>query len=77
MTQQQTKLDAGQKHILRLIVKDSNAEGWTTVSKMLYPVIEKSIPSELLEMNRLGDEGHGVARLTPKGREVVGAMLYL
>lgn len=71
----ETKLDYGQKHILKLIARDSGEDGWTPVGKMLFPHIRKEIPSELAEFEATDDAGR--ARLTEKGRSLVDAMAWL
>lgn len=77
------KLDSGQLNIMRLTARDVNAEGWTRVSKMLFPHIKLSIPAELMEMREeefADDEGRlfgGYARLTDKGRSILDAAAYL
>lgn len=71
-----TKLDAGQKHLLRLMVKGADAEGWASVSEPVFPLVEK-LPSALVELERVGAEGRGRARLTEQGRGVIEAMAWL
>jgi hypothetical protein len=61
-------LDSGSKHILRLAVKDADAEGWATVSKVVWPLLAK-IPDELLEKRPSDDGGH--VRLTDTGDAVL------
>jgi len=68
------KLNAGQKHLLRLIVKDADAEGWTRISKTVFPVLQE-MPSELIDLEWVNDEGR--ARLTPKGQSIIDAMAWL
>ncbi len=72
-----TKLDAGQKHLLRLVAQDSDAEGWTPVSKPVFPLINKTIPKELVDLESVGDEGRGRARLTDAGKNLLDAMAWL
>ena len=69
------KLDNGQKHILRLIARDCDDEGWTAVSEALYPHLSKNMPSELVEFEKL--EIGGRARLTEEGHNVINAMKWL
>lgn len=69
------KLDDGQKHVMRLLVKDMNADGWTTISKPVGDFLLKTFPSELLEVKSSDDKYLG--RLTAKGEEVYAAMEYL
>lgn len=45
-----TKLDNGQKHFLRLIARDQQTpDGWCPVSKVVYPLVQKTMPAELVE----------------------------
>lgn len=71
-----TKLDSGQKHLLRLIVEGADSEGWATVSKPVFPLVEK-LPSELVDLEAVGDEGRGRARLTTEGESLMAAMAWL
>lgn len=71
-----TKLDAGQKHLLRLVVEGADAEGWAPVSKPVFPLVEK-LPRELVELEQVGDEGRGRARLTEEGAGLMSAMAWL
>jgi hypothetical protein len=68
------KLDSGDKHLLRLIAKDANPEGWATVSNWVLPLVV-AMPPELRDLERIGD--HGRVRLTPLGQALVDAMGYL
>lgn len=43
------KLNASHKHMLKLIDKDKNSDGWTAVSDMMHPHLVKTMPSELVE----------------------------
>ena len=72
----ETKLDYGQKHVLKLIAKDSGSDGWTPVSAQVYPVFEKHIPPELVELEET-TEGWGRVRLTARGQGVIDAMAWL
>ena len=71
-----TKLDAGQKHLLNLVVKGADSEGWAPVSAPVFPLIEK-MPRELVELEAVGDEGRGRARLTEAGANLMNAMAWL
>lgn len=71
-----TKLDGGQKHLLRLVAQGSDADGWTPVSKPVFPLMEK-VPKALVELERVGDEGRGRVRLTTEGKGVINAMAWL
>jgi hypothetical protein len=77
MTNKPKKLDAGQKHMLGLIVQGANDQGWAPVSAPVYPLIEKSLPRELVELEAVGNEGRGRARLTAEGRNVMAALAWL
>ena len=70
-----TKLQSGHKHILRLIDKDQNENGWTSVSNILYPYLSKNMPRELVTFD--GTEDNYRAKLTDEGISVVHAMVYL
>lgn len=61
-------LNNGQKHLLRLIRKDSDKEGWTPVSNFVWPAVE-GLPSELVEIEKT--ETGGRARLLPAGEVVI------
>ena len=70
------KLDIQHKHILKLINRDKKADGWTPVSKQLFPVLSKNMPKELVEFEKSEDGGMR-ARLTEEGCNVVNAMAWL
>ena len=72
------KLDIQHKHILKLVDRDADEEGWTSVSEKLYPVLSKAMPPELV-IFELIDDGFGVgrARLTNQGQMVLYAMEWL
>ena len=70
------KLDAAQKHLLRLIVQDTDADGWTVVSEQVFPIM-KRVPSALIVLEYVGDDGRGRARLTHEGQMVIDAMPWL
>ena len=77
MNDELKKLDAGQKHLLKLIAKEQACpDGWAPVSKIVYPLLE-AMPSALVEVNRVGDEGRARARLTPAGESLLDAMAWL
>jgi hypothetical protein len=68
------RLSADETHFIRLIARDANDDGWTKVSAMLYPLVEK-MPRELVEL--WPTESGGRARLTDEGSSVLSAMLWL
>ena len=69
------KLDIQHKHILHLIKRDSTVDGWTPVSKVLYPVLSKAMPKKLITFEKTDDGGR--ARLTTEGESVLSAMKWL
>jgi hypothetical protein len=69
------KLNQGQKHILKLIDRDKDDEGWTRVSKVLCPHIDSDIPKDLIELEI--KENGGRARLTTEGQAVIDSLAWL
>ena len=70
------KLLPDHKHFLKLIDRDKGADGWCPVGKMIYPVLQKNMPTELVE-HRPGEDGLGFARLTLEGENILKAMAWL
>lgn len=70
------KLDGLQKHLLSLIVQDADAEGWAAVGSFVFPSMA-AMPFELVELERVGNEGRGRARLTAAGQHVIDAMAWI
>ncbi len=68
-----SNLTDGQKHLLRLIRKDQNEEGWAKVSKVVWPVVIQ-LPPELVDYEGEPEEG-GKARLTGDGNIVLDWLL--
>ncbi len=62
------KLDSGNKHLLRLILKGKNKEGWAKVSDILWPIVSK-LPTQLVEFNADGNQKF--VRLTHDGEVVL------
>jgi hypothetical protein len=62
------KLDHGTMHLLRLAAKDANADGWSKVSSVVWPVVQK-VPDDLLEKEFI--EGNHYCRLTERGETVL------
>ena len=58
------KIDPKDIHLLRLIRKDKGADGWTKVSDVVWPLVEK-LPSKLCELKKGSECGY--IRLTPEG----------
>lgn len=71
-----SKLNDGQKNLLRLVVKGADADGWAPVSRQVYPLVA-GMPRELVNLEPVGDEGRGRVRLTPAGQGVIDAMAWL
>ena len=71
-----TKLDAGQKHMLRLVEKGANADGWAEVSSQVFPLAQ-AMPTELVTLEPVGDAGRGQIRLTQEGKNLLAAMEWL
>lgn len=64
-------LNDGDKHLLKLIANAPQIEGWSKVSKTVWPVIAK-LPNELVEKRPSNDGGH--VRLTDTGHTI---LMYL
>lgn len=62
------KIDAGQKNLLRLALRDADANGWAKVSAMVWPLVT-ALPRDLVETSPTGDGGY--VRLTDSGKAVV------
>lgn len=62
------KLDTGDRHLMRLATRDAGADGWATVSAVVWPKIEK-LPDELVE--RQSTDDGGLVRLTSEGHAVL------
>ena len=75
MTKGPFKLDAGHKHILKLIDKGQDKNGWTKVSEALMPHMLNNMPQELIEIMEAKVGGH--VRLTEKGKQILEAMQWL
>lgn len=69
-----SRLQVQHKHIMRLIKRDCDLDGWATVSKVLYPMLKKNMPERLIEF----DDSDGLrAKLTDEGENVLAAMEWL
>lgn len=64
-----SQLDAGQKHLLRLINRGKKEDGWTSVSAVVFPLL-LDLPEDLVEKEKF-DIGGGRIRLTEKGNVVL------
>ena len=69
------ELDIQHKHILRLIDRDADVDGWAKVSDVLYPQLSQIMPPKLVEFD--GVRGNFRAKLTKEGHSVVKAMASL
>lgn len=69
------KLEPQHKHILRLIERDRDADGWASVSEQLFNVLSENMPTELAIFEKLTIGGR--ARLTDEGQNVINAMAWL
>jgi hypothetical protein len=62
------KLDSKDRHILSLVQKGADDEGWASVSEIVWPVVD-SLSLELVEKEK-NDVG-GRVRLTETGKIVL------
>lgn len=62
------KLSPASCHLLRLIRKDADSDGWAKVSSVVWPLVQK-LPEELVELRPSGDAGH--VKLTEAGNTVL------
>ena len=70
-----TKLNVGQKHVLKLVVAGADSQGWAPVSAPVYCLVAY-LPKELVLLEAVG-EGRGRARLTAEGEALIAAMAWL
>lgn len=61
-------LNAGQRHLLRLVEKDADADGWTPVSEIVWPLVH-ALPDDLVEKVKLGTGGK--CRLRDQARAII------
>ena len=69
------ELNAGQKHIIKLINRDKNGDGWSKVSNQLFPFLSKDLPKELIQFR--GEIDSYEAKLTKDGESVLFSMAWL
>jgi hypothetical protein len=62
------KLDADQIHMLRLVAREADGDGWSKVSTLVWSVVE-TLPDDLVEKRPSETGGH--LRLTPGGEAIV------
>ena len=70
------KLDMQHRHIMNLIERDRNEDGWAKVSKSLFKHLDENMPKELVIIEKTIDGG-GRIRLTEEGQNVLNAMKWL
>lgn len=61
-------LNGGDRHLLQLVQRDKDAEGWTPVSATVWPLMLR-LPPELVTIEPLIEGGR--ARLTDAGETVL------
>lgn len=74
---QAIKLNYNQKHLLRLIADGVDDTGYATVGAAVFPILEREVPPELVELERDFEDGPGRAKLTPTGGNLIDAMRWL
>jgi hypothetical protein len=63
-----SKLHSKDRHLLTLIRKDRNAEGWAKVSAVVWPLVQ-TLPGELVDLKE--SEDGGFVKLTDDGETVL------
>lgn len=72
-----TKLSAGDRRLLRMIKDERAADGWSVISRQVWPLME-TLPDRLVELEPSNDKRRGgTARLSTEGHAVVSAMEWL
>jgi len=69
------KLESQHKHILKLIKRDADKDGWATVSEALFSTLSEVMPKELCVFEKLDNGGR--AKLTDEGKSIINAMKWL
>lgn len=69
------KLEPQIRHIITLIGRERDTDGWAIISEILWPVLHKLMPLELVIMEKT--ENGGRAKLTQEGESVFYAMQWL
>lgn len=69
------KLTQRQLHLLNLIYRDRDINGWAKVSKVILPALQTGFPQDLIRLEPF-DDGSGRARLTETGLRVVEVQKY-
>ena len=65
------KLEHQHIHVMRLIQRDADSDGWASVSEVLFKTLSEEVPSELVTFEKL--EHGGRAALTDIGGQVLYA----
>ena len=63
------KIDPGHRHLMLLMTRDADQDGWAKVSAAVAGLVEQ-IPGDLIEFQPL-ENGGGKARLTDQGKTVL------
>ena len=63
------KIDPSHRHLMFLMARDADQDGWTKVSAAVAGLVEQ-IPGDLIEFQPL-ENGGGNARLTEQGKTVL------
>lgn len=72
---QPMKLNPQQIHVLKLIARDCDENGWVVVSDKLFPVLAGSIPKELACFE--STDAGGRACLTKAGENLIMALEWI
>lgn len=75
MTSPTKKLNAGERHLLRLVKNGADAEGWANVSSVVWPLVA-ALPNALVETRIQADEQRQV-RLTNDGQQILYAEQWI
>ena len=67
------KLESGEIHLIKIIVKDKNEDGWSMTDRVTLSLVRK-LPQELVEVHERPH--YSYVRLTTKGQQVFDAMAY-
>lgn len=70
------KLSSNELHIMKLIKRDAEKDGWTVISTTLYKIVASSLPAELSEFKQ-NEDGSGYGRLTAEGLLVLETLEWV
>ena len=68
---EQKLLKAQHRHMMRLAMREADADGWAKVSAPIMRVICDQFDSQIVEFLQ-NEDGSGMMRVTPLGRIVFG-----